>query len=356
MKQLLSELTAIPGGIAHEYPVMCYIRERLKGKVDTMCIDGIGNLIVSKKGALDGPNVLLSAHADEVGFIVTRIEPQGFVRFELRGGHDNRTLPFNQVVISTDKGPVKGIIGYLSAHMQRFDNKEKVTPYTDLYIDIGAHSAEEAMEMGVATGDPITWDTPLTDLGKDVWLGHAFDDRCGCAIQIKMLETLDFSKFHGTVWCIFSTREEGGLLGVGVAARTLAREIDFDVALALDTTPARDTLEPALNDGTIVLGGGPTVKILDGSYQATPMVYKKLQKVAKENGIPYQNEIYMGIGTDAGNIYIAGSGIPSSGISIPSRYCHSARETVTAGDMENSLALLNAFLMSLEDKDEFRYK
>ncbi|MBR0521655.1 MAG: M20/M25/M40 family metallo-hydrolase [Firmicutes bacterium] len=356
MRQLLSELTAIPGGFAHEYPVMCYIRDRLKGKVDTMQIDCIGNLIVSKKGALDGPEVLLAAHADEVGFCVSRIEPSGFLRFELRGGQDSRTLPFMPVVISTDKGPVKGIIGYISAHMRRFDNAEKVTDYKDLYIDIGADSAEQAMEMGVALGDAITWDTPLTQLGKDKWLGHAFDDRAGCAVLIKMFRTLDFSKFHGTVYAVFTVREEGGLLGAGVAARSLAREHDFDVALAIDTTPARDTLEPKLNDHGVELGKGPTVKILDNSYQATPSVVKKLQKVAKENGIPCQGEIYMGIGTDAGAIYISGCGIPTSGISIPYRYCHSAREVVQETDMYQTVDLLNAFLMSLEDKDEFRYK
>ncbi len=356
MKQLLTELTAIPGGFAHEYPVMCYIRDRLKGKVDTMMIDGIGNLIVSKKGALEGPEVLLAAHADEVGFCVSRIEPSGFLRFELRGGQDSRTLPFMPVVISTDKGPVKGVIGYISAHMRRFDNAEKVTDYKDLYIDIGADSAEQAMEMGVALGDAITWDAPLTQLGKDKWLGHAFDDRAGCAVLIKMYETLDFSKVRGTVWSVFSVREEGGLLGAGVAARHLAKDHDFDVALAIDTTPARDTLEPKLNDRGVELGKGPTVKILDNSYQATPSVVKKLQKVAAENNIPCQGEIYMGIGTDAGAIYNSGMGVPTSGISIPSRYCHSAREVVHERDMAQSVELLNAFILSLKDKDEFRYK
>lgn len=359
MKQLLTELTAIPGACAHEYPVICYIRERLQGKVDTMEIDTIGNLIVSKKGALEGPNVLLSAHSDEVGFYVSRIEPQGFIRFELRGGQDDRTLPFMPVVITTDKGPVKGIIGSIPAHLRRFDNQEKVNHYQSLYIDIGADSKEEAMEMGVSLGDPITWDTPLTQLGKDKWLGHAFDDRAGCACLIKMYEELDFSKVHGTVWSVFSVREEVGLVGAGVAAQTLVQKMSIDCALAIDTTPSRDTLETGLMglmDKGIVLGGGPTVKILDGSYAATPSVYKKLRKVAQENGIPYQDEVFMGIGTDAGAIYNAGCGVPTSGISIPSRYCHSAREIVTEQDMNNSLALLNAFILSLEDKDEFRFK
>ncbi|MCF0150136.1 MAG: M20/M25/M40 family metallo-hydrolase [Firmicutes bacterium] len=359
MKQLLTELTAIPGACAHEYPVISYIKERLQGKVDTMTVDTMGNLIVSKKGDQSGPNLLLCAHADEVGFYVSRIEPTGFVRFELRGGQDDRTLPLMDVVISTDNGPVKGVIGSIPAHLRRFDNQDRVNHYQSLYIDIGADSAEEARAMGVELGDPITWTTPLTQLGKDKWLGHAFDDRAGCACLIKLYEELDFSSVKGTVYSVFSVREEVGLIGAEVAARTLTDAVSVDCALAIDTTPARDTLEAGLMgmmDRGVALGKGPAIKVLDMSYAATPSVYKKLRRVAKENSIPYQDDVFMGIGTDSGAIYKAGSGVPTSGISIPSRYCHSAKEIVHERDMLQTMELLKAFVLSLEDPNEFRFQ
>jgi endoglucanase len=352
MLEMLKEMTMIPGACAHEQQIIGYIKNRLQGKVDSMETDGIGNLVVTKKGGKPGPDILITAHSDEVGFFVTKIEPAGFIRFELRGGQDNRTLPLMSVVISTDKGPVKGHIGAISAHLRRFDNQERVRPYTELYIDIGAESAAEAREMGVAEGDPITWDTEIEQLGKHRIRGHAFDDRVGCAMLIDVFESLDFSKVSGTVYGLFTVQEEVGLFGAGVAAKWLSEKVNFDVCISVDTTPARDTLE-SVNDGGVKIGNGPAIKILDMTYAATPAVYKRLQKLAADNDIPSQPDIWMGIGTDAGAIFNSGKGVPTGGISVASRNAHSAREVIDLRDLENSQKLLKAFLLDVKERGEF---
>jgi endoglucanase len=349
MRELLKDLIALPATCGYEQPMALYISKRLNGKVDSLTVDGIGNVIVSKKGGLPGPKLMVSAHADEVGFVVKKIEENGLIRFEKNGGHDDRVLLSEEVVINTVKGLVTGIIGTISCHMRRFDDQTLVRTHDKLYIDIGAVCKAGVLEMGVNVGDPVTWATPYKEFGQNRAMGHGFDDKAGCAILIKIFEEIDFSKVKGEVYGVFSTQEELGLRGAKVASA----QIRPDVAIALDTTACSDTFE-AMMDNTMCLGKGPGIKVKDNSLNASLAVRNKLCKLAQLNNIPYQLEVFLGIGTDAGEMQVTGAA-PSSVISIPSRYAHCPYEVIDLTDLRQSKELLAHFIMDMSDKSAFGF-
>ncbi len=350
MEKLIQELISLPGACGQEHAVIKYLYERLKDQTDTCYVNGLGDLIVTKKGAFDGPVLAVSAHTDEVGFIVKKIETSGLIRFEKLGGHDDRILLSQKVLVHGEKGPCPGVIGTISAHMQRFDNTSLIRNYREMYIDIGAADDQEVREMGVSEGDQITWNSPFTRCGKSRAYGHAFDDRCGCAVLVKAIENTDFSKVHGTLIGIFSTQEEVGLRGATAAASSIRP----DVALAVDTTAVSDTPE-AMMDKTLALGKGAGIKVMDFSLLASKAVWKFMRKIAEENNIPYQLEIFTGIGTDAGALHQGYDGVPSGVISIPSRYAHSNVEMIDMNDFENCEKLLEAFLLNMRDSSQFAF-
>ncbi len=349
MKELLKTLVDIPGPCGFEHEVIRFLYERLKDRADEIYVNGLGDLIVVKHGANKGPVLAVSAHTDEVGFIVKKIESSGLLRFEKLGGHDDRILPAQRVIVTSDNGPHPGVIGTISAHMMKFDNAQMIRGYRELYIDVGARNKEDVEAMGIRPGDCITWDSPVREAGSRLY-GHAFDDRCGCALLVNAFETVDFGKVYGTLIGIFSTQEEVGLRGAYAAAA----ELRPDVALAVDTTAVSDTPE-GMMDHTLGLGEGAGIKIMDASLIASKAVWKFLEKCAAEEGIPYQTEIFTGIGTDAGALHMGYGGVPTGVISVPSRYAHSCVEMIDPEDFTACGRLLNAFILRMRSKEDFAF-
>lgn len=350
MKELLRTLIDIPGPCGFEHEVIRFLYERLKDQADEIRVNGLGDLIVTKHGAFDGPMLAVSAHTDEVGFIVKKIENSGLIRFEKLGGHDDRILPAQRVIVTSDNGPHPGVIGTISAHMMKFDNAQMIRNYRELYIDVGAKDKTDAEAMGIKPGDYITWDSPMRDAGSTRVYGHAYDDRCGCALLVNAFETVDFSQVHGTLIGIFSTQEEVGLRG----AHAAAAELRPDVSLAVDTTAVSDTPE-GMMDHTLALGDGAGIKIMDASLIASKAVWKYLVQTAESEKIPYQTEIFTGIGTDAGALHMGAGGVPTGVISVPSRYAHSCIEMIDLEDVEACGRLLNAFILHMRSKEDFAF-
>lgn len=350
MQSILKELTALVGPCGFEHDVVRYIVNRVTPLVDEVRVDGVGNVIAMKRGAHPGPSLLVSTHMDEVGFVIKKIEPSGLLRFEKLGGHDDRILLAQKVHVRTATGIRLGVIGTISAHMAKYDDASRIRKYSELYIDIGAADADEAQAMGVQVGDPVSWATTMELLGENRIVGKGFDDRAGCAVLLAALEQIDFSAVHGTVYGVFSVQEEVGLRGAKVAAQT----IPADVALAMDTTAVSDTPE-AMMDQTLALGKGPGIKVMDFSLIASRTVKERLVQTAVENEIPYQFEVFAGIGTDAGELVLGQSGVPTGVISIPSRYAHSPVEVVDLTDLENTKELLKHFILSMKSAEEFGF-
>lgn len=351
MKELLKELTAIHGPCGFEEAVAAYIANRLKGSVDSMEVDGAGNLIVSKKGHLPGPKIVIAAHMDEIGFIVKKIEDNGLIRFEKLGGHDDRILLSQRVQLNTSKGLRSGVIGTISAHMMKYDDPKKVRAHQQLYIDVGAASKQEVLDSGIRVGDSITWYPHFDHLSDDRVVGKAFDDRAGCAVLIQALEELEASSFSGEVVGVFTVQEEVGLRG----ARVASHQHNGDVAIALDTTAVSDTPEEMM-DHTLSLGGGTGIKVIDFSLIANKKVRDHLVSIAEESTIPFQLEVFPGIGTDAGELSLAHQGIPTGVLSIPSRYAHSSIEVIDLNDLEATKNLLIAFIKQMRTADQYKFK
>jgi putative aminopeptidase FrvX len=318
-----------------EKKVRDIIKAELSGCVDEIRVDRIGNL-VTKKGS-GKPKVMLTAHMDEVGFMVKSITKNGFLKFAMIGGFDERILPSQQVIVYTKTRSIVGLIGSKPPHLLKEEEKKKVVEHLDMYIDIGAKNAEEAEALGVKVGDPVIFDRKLSFLGNgNVVAGKALDDRAGCLALIEIMKRVH-SDF--TVYGVFTTQEEVGLKG----ARTSAYEVEPDVGIGLDVTTAVDTPDVKSEDTGIGIGSGPVINIVEASGRGlitSNRVFKWLTKAAEDAGIPYQIEVGEKGMSDAAVIYISKIGVPSGAISIPARYIHGPSAVIDLRDVEKCVKLV----------------
>ncbi|OCA87718.1 endoglucanase [Bacillus sp. FJAT-27225] len=353
MLELLKTLTGLSGPCGYEHSVSYFIRDYVREKTDEVRIDPIGNVIARKKGSKSGPAVLLTAHMDEIGFMVKKIEENGLLRFEKLGGNDDRILLAQPVTVMGSQGLLPGLIGTISAHYAKFDDPSKVRKHQQLYIDIGAASKQEALDMGVEIGTPITWGSEFTVFGpksKPRVRAKSLDDRAGCAVLLQVLDEIQDQDFAGELIFLFAVQEEVGLRG----AKTASEHLQADAAIAVDTTAVSDTPEEMM-DQSLRLGRGTGIKVMDFSLIVHKTMKDKLIHLAKENNIPYQLEVFPGIGTDGGAVNYANKGIPTGVLSIPSRYAHSPVEVVDLGDLEATKDLVKEFVLSLEKTTSFEF-
>ena len=255
------------------------------------------------------------------------------MQFAKIGGIDDRLLLAQKVMVYTEKGALHGIIGSKPPHIQKEEERKRVLPWDELFIDIGAESREEAEKMGVAIGDMICFDIKFTRIGKNIVIGKAFDDRAACAVMIEVMKGLQ--KTECTVYAVGTVQEEVGLRG----ATTSAFGIDPDFGLALDVTVAGDTPGVKEVEAPIKMNKGPSLTIADSGLIAHPKVLRLLIDAAKEKRIPYQLETGLTGSTDAARISLTHSGVPSGVISIPTRYIHSPTSMLSLKDAENAVKL-----------------
>ncbi|HZJ82846.1 MAG TPA: M42 family metallopeptidase [Clostridia bacterium] len=326
MKQLVQKLTSIYGPTGNEELVSQAISEEIKDHVDEIKTDTLGNLIAIKKGDGTGKRVMLAAHMDQIGLMITHIDDKGFLRFATLGGISvansiSRRVQFNN--------GITGIIGY----EMDIDSWKDIT-LTKMYIDIGVSSKEEAEQL-IQIGDVAVYYPFFTECnGK--YIGGAMDDRSGCALLIQTIK--DITSTPNDLYFVFTVQEEVGLRG----AKTSAYEINPDMGIAIDITATGDT--PKCKPMAVSLGKGPAIKIKDSSILCHPLVKEMMIDTAVKNNIPYQLEILEYGGTDSGAIHLSRSGVPSGVLSIPCRYIHSDSEMIDAGDMEEGVKLLTKLL------------
>lgn len=342
--KLIEKLTNSFGVSGNESEVRNIIRGEIEKNVDEIRIDALGNLIAYKKagGVKAGAKklkVMLAAHMDEVGLMVTSIDKSGYLRFDKIGGFDNRVLLAKKVLVGKDKIP--GIIGSKPIHLLwRKGEDKKVTAHSDLVIDIGATSQEDAQKFA-APGDYVMFDTKLEDWGKTL-KAKAFDDRIGCYLIIELLK----GKYSFDLYAAFTSQEEVGLRGGTVAAY----KADPDMAFILEGTGAGDMPQPQERDESLVpkLGLGPVVTIMDRSVFCDKGLVKLLTDTAKTAKIPFQIKKPGIGGTDAGRIHLSKKGIPSVVLAIPSRYIHSPVCLTHKQDIENGYKLMKNVLLKLK--------
>jgi len=336
---LLERLCNIPGIPGFEDDVRAAIAECVKPYADSLRVDTLGNLLVTRRGKSDF-KLMLDAHMDEIGFMVQHVDEHGFIRFTPIGGWDARLLPSHMLTIVTRDGTrVEGVIGAQPPHITRPSEREKTIPLEELFLDVGATTRAEVAAFGVRVGDQIVMHYPFRRLGGDAVMGKALDDRAGCAVLVRTLEALQSADVEATVIAAFVISEERGLIG----ARTAAWQIEPDMAIALEGTVAADT--PGVPEGRrpTTQGRGPAITVADGNFIVPPRMVRALENVAVREGIPYQIKVPPFGGTDAGAIHQSRGGVLGGVLSVPCRYIHSPFSTCRLSDFDATWRLLAAF-------------
>ncbi len=325
MKELLKNLVEIPAPSGYESQVRNVIRQIIEPLVDEIRVDALGNLLAVRRKP-DAPRLMLVAHMDEIGLMVTHVDRQGFARFVPLGG----VMPIHCVGgrVRFING-VEGVIG-----VEKNPTSYEIPVIEKLFIDVGASSAEDCP---IRIGDVAVFERPFLDLGKRV-VSKAMDDRVGVAVMIQTLRQMDKTAFE--VYFVFSVQEEVGVRGATVAAFG----VEPDLGLAIDVTATGDT--PKGHKMEVRLGQGPAIKIRDAGMLADPRIIQWMVQTAEKAKIPYQREILEFGGTDARAIQLSRSGVPAGVLSIPCRYVHAPSEMVDMEDVENAVKLLVNLLQS----------
>lgn len=319
MKELLRTLVEIPAPSGYESQVRRQIREWIEPLVDETRIDQLGNLVAVRKQT-GAPRLMLVAHMDEIGLMVTHVDQKGFARFVPLGG----VMPIHCVGgrVRFLNG-VQGVIG-----VEKNPSSSEIPPLEKMFIDVGATSVDDCP---IRIGDVAVFERPFVDLGKRV-VSKAMDDRVGVAVLIEALRRIERSVFE--TYFVFSVQEEVGVRGATVAAFG----VEPDLGLAVDVTATGDT--PKGHRMEVRLGAGPAIKIRDAGMLADPRLIQWMVQTAEKAKIPYQREILEFGGTDARAIQLSRSGVAAGVLSIPCRYVHAPSEMVDIEDVENAVKLL----------------
>ncbi|HOL16827.1 MAG TPA: M42 family metallopeptidase [Bacillota bacterium] len=321
MEALMKSLCEAYGPSGEEKEIRALIENAVKDSVDRIYTDNLGNLLAVREGP--EPALLLSAHMDEIGVIVTHIDENGFLRIAPVGGVAPHLLLGQRLRFKN--GAVGTVYHEKLKELRDLD-------WSKLYLDLGAGSAAEAKNVA-QIGDMACLHQPFDSLNGR-YMAKALDDRVGCAILIETARRLAGAPLPQAICFLFSVQEEVGLRG----ATTAAYSIQPGYGLAVDVTRAGDTPKAPLME--VSLGKGPAIKVKDSSVICSPKVRRFMMEVASQHEIPYQLEVLERGGTDAGAIHLSRGGVPTGALSIPCRYIHTASEMVDAADIQNAVKLL----------------
>lgn len=335
MIELLRELVSVHGVTGYE----AGIREAIDAKLPGGCektVDNLGNLIATIGSGPGG--LIFAAHMDELGMIVADIREDGFLRIKSLGGIDPRVMAGRVLRIKTAKGEVKGVVGVKPPHLMA-DRKEmkEVMPFEEMFLDVGADSAEEARALGIEILDPVTFDKTFEVLNGKYISARGLDDRAGCAILIEALKALESRKLAKKVHFAFTVQEERGLRG----AQLVGHALEAQYAFAVDTASSGRTPGNDKALGPAVLGGGPALRVIDNRHISDPAFVKEIKALAEKKGIPIQ-VVFTGGSTDAAAIEVQGP--KSLPIAFPGRYTHSPVETAHLEDLKNAVKLVVAIV------------
>ena len=335
--ETLETLCCLNGVSGCEDEVRDYILERTMPYADEIRTDSMGNLMVFKKGAVTpARRVMMAAHMDEVGLIVTDITDEGCLRFDTAGGIDRRILPGKRVLVSEQRVP--GAIGLKPIHLTTGEERKGLPKLRELSIDIGAADRAGA-EALVSLGDIVCFDSGFVPFGEGFIKAKAIDDRVGCASMLTLLE----EDLPCDCWFAFTVQEEVGCRG----ARIAARSVEPEVCLVLEGTTAADIPGVEGAERICRLGEGIVIPFMDGGTIYDRELYKQLSRLAEENGIPWQTKTRIAGGTDGSVIQRSGAGTQVAAVSVAVRNIHSPAGIAKQSECEAQPALARLFLEKL---------
>ncbi|WP_235679164.1 M42 family metallopeptidase [Aquibium microcysteis] len=345
---LTAELMTIPGLCGHEGRVRARIRRELDAIGLAHATDVLGNLTTTLPGDPEAPSVMLIAHMDQLGFMVRRIEKDGFLRLERVGGVPERALAAQPMLICVGEGrDVTGIVANKAHHATTPDEKYAVVPYPEIYLDAGFRSADEVEAAGIRIGTPVVYAPAVRRLANGLLAGTSVDDRAGCAVMLAVARALATGEGRRpTVHLAFSVQEEFNLRGVLPAVHALKPAI----AIQIDLVLATDTPDMAAR-GDVRLGGGPAMGLYSFHGRGTlngliphPALTGLFERTAAAAGLPLQRSVHIGALTETSYVQIAGTGVACLDVGFPMRASHSANEVVDPADLDALARLIVAAL------------
>lgn len=339
----LSEADGIPGFEAE----VAAIVERELADFTEISRDNLGSIICRKDGDAQGPKVMLAGHMDEIGFMVTVVTDEGFVKFAPLGGWWDQVLLAQRVVIKTHKGDVMGFIGSKPPHLLTNEQRNKVQKRRDMFIDVGAKDKKEATDkFGIRPGDAILPWCPFARMSNPKMLsGKAWDDRIGVGLMIEAMKAFKGKTHPNVLYGVGTSQEEVGLRG----AQTAVQTVQPDLGIVLETAIAGDV--PGIESheaGGIRLGAGVTIYFLEGSMIPDVRFRDFAIEVCEKEKIPHQLAFLERGGTDGGRIHVHASGVPCCIVSVPTRHIHTHAGILHADDVDNAVRLLVALIKRLD--------
>lgn len=346
VETLLKELTEAPGVSGHETEVRAVVRRYME-PFTVIERDRLGSIVCRRDGPPGGPRVMLAAHMDEVGFMVRSVTEEGALKFVPLGGWWNQVILAQRVIVRTAKGDLVGITGAKPPHLITAKERDVMVERRDMYIDIGAGSADEAGALGVAPGDPVVPVSDFTIMGNPrTYLAKAWDDRVGCALFMQAIRELaEESGGHpNTLYGVATVQEEVGLRG----ATTAVEIVKPDVAIVLEADIAGDVPGIKPDDCATKLGKGPALVVYDARMLPNTALRRLVMETARENNIPLQLSTLEGGGTDGGAIHIYATGVPTVVVSVPARHIHSHAGIIHRDDYDAAVRLVKLVVKRLD--------
>jgi putative aminopeptidase FrvX len=346
--RVIEELANAPGPSGFEGAVRAIIARELSAAGATVTTDGLGSVIGMMRGTSDRPRIMLVAHMDEVGLMVRRIDGDGYLRVQMLGGYSERALADKRWTILTHKGPIPAVSGLKSVHITSGDESRRASTQSDVFLDVGAKSAEEVESMGIRVGDPIAPWSPFTVLAGGRYAAKAFDDRIGCALLVETARRLKERNLRppATIYFVGSVQEEVGLRGSQTATQT----VKPDLGMALEVGVAGDHPGVSQDEAQSKLGGGPSIFLYESSMLPNLELRDLFVRVAREKSIPLQMDIISRYGQDASRIQTYAAGTPTIAFSVPTRYLHTHTSMIDRSDFDRAVELLVTVLMQLDEK------
>jgi len=339
----LQKIADAAGPPGFEEPVRKVLVDMMKPLAGSLRYDGMGSIIATQ--GTSGPRIMVDAHMDELGGMVRRITPNGFLTMQMLGGWLDQALPDKRWVIIGSKGPVKAITGIRDIHVVPADERTKAYSRDSLYLDVGARNEAEVRALGISPGDPIVPDAPFEIMnGSQNYLGKGWDDRVGCAVVVEAMRRLANEPHPNQISWVITTQEEIGLRG----AHTASDVVKPDLGIALEGGITGDVFPGHPEETQVRLGAGPGIFLYDSSALPNRKLVAFTKQTAAERKLPLQFDLVQGYGDDSAEIQKSNGGVPTVNMIVPVRFTHSFNGIINRQDFDQTVDLLVAMLKKLD--------
>ncbi len=340
---LLKDLTEAAGPPGFEEPVRKIMVEQMRSFAESITYDGLGSVIATQ--GKSGPRIMVDAHMDELGGMVRRTTPDGYITMQMLGGWLDQALIGQRWIIIGSKGPVRAVTGVRDIHVVSPEERTKVFPRESVFLDVGAATAAEVAAMGVSPGDPVVPDSPFVILnGTQNYMGKAWDDRIGCAVLIEAMRRLKGTGHPNQIFYVATVQEEIGLRGAE-AASALVRP---DIGIAIEAGVVGDVPGARPEESQATLGGGPGLFLYDSSALPNRKLVALVKDTARAKGLPLQLDLIQGYGDDSAEIQRSNGGVPTVNLVVPTRYTHVHTGIINRRDFDQTVDLVVALLQRLD--------